>query len=74
MTVPAHRNPPRSVLRRTLTAVGLGFGVAGIGLTLGDIYGRPSIGAGGVVLGMGIGALHMPWGEILGGPDGSPSR
>ena len=73
MTVPSHRTS-RSPLRRTLTAVGLGLGVTGIGLTLSDIYGRPSIGVGGVVLGVCVGVLHIPWSDFVGGSDGSSSR
>lgn len=60
------RNPDRTAMRKTMAAVGLGLGVAGVGLTVGDIYRKPSIGAGGVVLGIGVALLHMPWGEFMG--------
>lgn len=63
-------NPPRhhqTPGRRTASAIGLGVGVAGIGLTIGDIYRRPSIALGGMVLGIGLTALHLPWADLLQG-------
>lgn len=58
-----HIANPEAVLttRRTLTAVGLGLGVASVGATLGDLYRKPSLALGGMVLGLGLAAIHLPW-------------
>lgn len=59
------RNPePTTIMRHALSAVGLGLGVAGASAALGEIYRRPSIALGGLVLGVGLTALHFPWSRI----------
>lgn len=57
-------NPEPTVTRRTLTAVGLGIGVASVGATLADLYRRPSLALGGMVLGLGLTTLHLPWDQF----------
>lgn len=51
-------NLPR---RRVTSAVGLGLGVVGVGLTLADLYKRPSIAVASVIAGLGLTLAHWPW-------------
>jgi hypothetical protein len=60
------RNPtPKEIGRQTLSSVGLGLGVASVGLSIGQLYHRPSVSLGGVVLGVGLMAWHLPWSDIM---------
>lgn len=57
--------PPQTPTRRTMSSIALGLGVAGVGVAIGDLYHRPSIAIGGMVLGVGLAAVHLPWDHFL---------
>ena len=60
--LPRRRNPSRlTTTRRTLTAIGVGLGIAGVGAGIGDLYRKPSITIGAMVLGVGVTLIHLPW-------------
>ena len=65
MRIQRKRNPDReSTARTTFSAIGLGLGVTSIGLAIGNLYHKPSVSIGAVVLGLGLVAWHLPWREI----------
>lgn len=51
--------------RRMLASLGLGIGIAGVGATLGDIYRKPEIAVGGLIVGVAAALLHLPWSEWI---------
>jgi len=60
------QNPiSRGPTRRTLAALGLGIGIAGVGATIADLYRKPAIAIGALVLGAGVAIAHLPWGNIF---------
>lgn len=59
---PEHMTP----MRQAVNAIGMGVGIAGVGAVVGDFYRRPSISLGGLVLGIGVTAIHFPWPRIGG--------
>ena len=47
--------------RRIVSALGLGFGIAGVGATLGELYRKPHIAIGGMLVGITAALIHLPW-------------
>ena len=59
--------PNQTPMRRTMSAIGLGLAATGVGVAIGDLYRKPSIAVGAVVLGVGLIAVHLPWDHLMGG-------